>query len=284
MAFEFQHPSLMETKHHLIAAFLFLSVFAAYGGHEKNDHGARSVALAGADVSLEGFWALRNNQAGLTGVKKPTAGLFFENRFGIRELAYQSAGFVYPFKTGTLGVTANYSGGELYNESLLGIAYGMKIFEGFSIGVQLDYLSSYTDTEDPFKNQAVTFEAGLLYELGEDVTIGFHAFNPMEVSMKSEAAITLVPAVFNLGAAFHLAEGLQVTTELQKVTNKKESVKLGVEYEIVDKTFLRTGVATEPGLFTFGFETSWNAWRFQLASSMHNVLGFSPAVSILKTF
>ncbi len=274
----------METKHFIITAFLLLSVFLVYGGHEKHDHGARSVALAGADVSLEGFWALRNNQAGLASVDKPAAGLFFENRYGIRELGFQSAGFVYPFKTGTIGITANYSGGELYNESLLGLAYGMKIFEGFSLGVQLDYMSSYTDTEEPFKNQAVTFEAGLLYALGEDVTVGFHAFNPLEVSMESETAITLVPAVFSLGAAFHLAEGLQVSTELQKVTHKKESVKLGVEYEIVDKTYLRTGVATEPGLFTFGFETSWNAWKIQIASSMHEVLGFSPAISILKTF
>ncbi|MFW5974923.1 MAG: hypothetical protein ACOCQ6_01820 [Bacteroidota bacterium] len=274
----------METKHFIITAFLLISFFLVYGGHEKHDHGAHSVALAGADVSLEGFWALRNNQAGLASVSEPAAGLFYENRFGIRELGFQSAGFVYPFKTGTLGVTVNYSGGELYNESLVGMAYGMKILEGFSLGVQLDFMSSYTGTEEQFNNQAVTFEAGLLYELGDDVTVGFHTFNPMEVSMENETAVILVPAVYSLGAAFHLTEGVQVSTELEKVSHYKESVKLGVEYEVADKTYLRTGVATEPGLFSFGFETSWNAWNIQLASSMHEVLGFSPAISILKIF
>lgn len=264
--------------------FSFFSFQIGFAGHDKADHGARSSGLAGADVALSGFWSLRNNQAGLASLKNPTGGLFYENRFGMKELGYQSAGFVYPFQGSALGVTANYFGDELYHESAFGLAYGMRIAEGFSAGIQLDYFSSFTDAEEQVKNNAVTFEAGLLYELTPEITIGVHAYNPLEVSMNSSAATEVIPSNYSLGAAFKVDEKLLLTTEVEKTQGYGESVRAGVEYEVVDKTFLRAGVATKPGLFSFGFETSWNHLTLQIASSMHEVLGFSPMVSVLFEF
>jgi hypothetical protein len=264
--------------------FLLLGITVCLGGHDKADHGARSAAMAGADVGLTGFWSLRNNQAGLSHLEAPAAGLFYENRFGIRALGLQSIGFAYPFKTGTIGVTANYFGDRSYNESAFGLAYGMKIFEDLSVGVQLDYFASYTDAETFVKNNAVTFEGGVLYDLTKDITVGLHAYNPLEIKMEQSDAVAIIPSSYSIGVVVHITEGILVSSELLKTMNQKESVRLGVEYEIIEKTFLRTGVATHPGLFSFGFETSWNRWTLQLASSMHQVLGFSPMISILTTF
>ena len=274
----------MKRKYITVFLVFFLSANICWGGHDKADHGARSAALAGADVALSGFWSLRNNQAGLASLKNPTGGIFYENRFGMKELGYQSAGFIYPFQGSALGVTVNYFGDQLYHESAFGLAYGMKIAEGFSAGIQLDYFSSFTDTEKQVKNNAVTFEAGLLYELNSEITIGVHAYNPLEIMMNSSAATEIIPANYSLGAAFRVDEKLLLTTEVEKTQGFGESVRAGVEYEVVDKTFLRAGVATNPGLFSFGFETSWNHLTLQLASSMHEVLGFSPMVSVLYEF
>lgn len=275
----------METKRITTVVFLLLfEVVICYGGHDKADHGARSSALAGADVALSGFWSIRNNQAGLSHLEAPVAGLFYENRFGIRELGMQSIAFAYPFNTGTIGVTGNYFGDRRYNESAIGLAYGMEILDGFSVGLQLDYFSSYIDSEQFVKNSAVTFEGGILYDLAGDITIGVHAYNPLEIKMEQSDAVAIIPSTYSIGMAVHLTDGLLVSSELLKTTDQKESVRVGVEYEIIKKTYLRTGVASNPGLFSFGFETSWNQWTLQIASSMHHVLGFSPMISLMATF
>lgn len=268
---------------HILSLFIVLSLFtlSSYAGHDIMDHGARSAAMAGADVALKDFWSLRNNQAGLAYLDGISFGLYYENRFGLDELAYQSFGFAVPTSRGTLAATANYYGNEDYHESALGLAYGVQLLENLSIGIQLDYLSTYANTVPEVNYQAITFEGGILYDISDDIVIGVHLYNPLEVEMESDVDTEIVPAAYSVGSVITLSDGLLVSAEMQKVMDRRESFRIGAEYEVVKKTFLRAGVGTHPGIFSFGFETAWKKVQLQIAASNHEVLGFSPMVSLI---
>jgi len=262
--------------------FSFLTI-CGFAGHEKNAHGGRSAAMSFTDVCLKDFWSLRNNQAGLAWIKAPAAGIYYENRFGLKELGFQSAGFVYPFSFGTIGITADYFGDENYNEMTAGLAWGMKLHEKLSAGIQLDYLSTFINLERFNKASTVTFEIGLLYQVNDEIWVGMHVYNPIQQEMKSEA-YEKVPAVFSFGALFEVSDKLIFTGETEKITDKKESFHIGAEYEILKDTYARVGISTRETLFSFGFETNVNSLKLQLASSMHQSLGFSPMASIVYQF
>lgn len=266
----------------LVLLFSLLTIFA-FAGHEKNAHGARSAAMSFADVCLRDFWSLRNNQAGLAWISEPAAGIYYENRFGLKELSFQSTGVIYPFSFGTMGVTADYYGDENYNEMTAGLAWGMKLHKKLAAGIQLDYLSTFINLEQFNKASTVTFEIGLLYQVNNEIWIGTHVYNPIQQEMKSEA-YEKVPAVFSLGALFEVSDKLIFSAEAEKITDKKESFHIGAEYELLKATYARVGISTSETLFSFGFETSVNSLRLQLASSMHQSLGFSPMASIVYQF
>lgn len=273
----------MKTISAALILFFSLMISFVYAGHEKTSHGARSSALSYADICLRDFWSLRNNQAGLAWLKSPAAGIYYENRFGLQELSFQSAGVAYPFSFGTLGITADYYGSKNYNETTVGLAWGMKLHEKLAAGVQLDYLSTFIDLENFNTASSVTFEIGVLYQVIDEVWIGAHVYNPQRQEMKSEA-YEKIPSVFSLGALFEVAHGLMVTSKVEKTTDKAESYHLGVEYELLDETFARVGVSTSQSLFSFGFETRISSLTLQLASSMHQSLGFSPMASLIYYF
>lgn len=252
-------------------------------GHEKTSHGARSSGLSYADVCLRDFWSLRNNQAGLAWLNDPAAGVYYQNRFGMDALSFQSIGAAYPFSFGTVGVTADYYGSSAYNETTAGVAWAMKLHENLSAGVQLDYLSTFIDLERYNRASAVTFEIGFLYAVNEEIWIGAHVYNPLRQEMRSEA-YEKIPSVFSLGTTFKITDGLLLAAEAEKTTGKQESYHLGVEYELLDKTFARIGISSGTNLLSFGFETAFNAFSIQIASSMHQTLGFSPMASMVYHF
>lgn len=271
---------IISTMLALLFAFISICVKA---GHEKNAHGGRSAAMSFADVCIRDFWSLRNNQAGLAWLQSPAAGIFYENRFGMKELGFQSIGFIYPFSFGTIGITADYYGSDSYHETTTGIAWGMKLHENLSAGVQLDYLTTFIDVEQFNQASSVTFEIGVLYQVNEEIWIGSQIYNPIRQEMESEA-YEKVPAVFSLGALFEVSDGLILSAETEKITDKAESYHLGIEYEILKETYARLGISTRESIFSFGFETRINSLKFQLASSMHQALGFSPMASLVYQF
>ena len=91
-------------------------------------------------VAMADSWSVFNNQAGMTGVRKITAEIYFENRFLVKELALKAVGVVLPVNAGTFGLSFHEFGFNLYNEMMTGLAFGKKLGKSFSAGIQLDYL------------------------------------------------------------------------------------------------------------------------------------------------
>jgi len=59
---------------------------------------------------------------------------------------------------------------------------------------------------------------------------------------------------------------------------------LGLEYKIINELSLRIGFSTNPAKNSFGVGYSLNKMQIDLAINKHQVLGYSPQISVSSTF
>lgn len=271
----------MKIRIFLLATFICSSI-AAYSGNGNDPIGGRSAGMGYASVSLIDFWSLQNNQAGLGYYEHTTAGIYFENRYLVKELSLKSGGFVMPTKSGTFGLSFNSFGYSLYNESKAGLAYAKKLSERFSAGVQLDYIQTAIGEEYGNKG-AVTFEVGLMSKVTDQLTVGAHIYNPIQAKL-SDYNNERVPANIRFGASYNFSDKALLAAEVSQETSQKASVKAGLEYHVTEPFYVRAGIASDPSLITFGFGLEMKNFNFDFSSSLHSSLGYSPQVSFFWKF
>jgi len=273
---------LAMTHKHLTLLLLIFWTPAIFAMNGNVPEGSRSAALGGASVALVDFWSLQNNQAGLAFYKHAAAGAYFENRFLVKELSLQSAGAVVPVKSGVFGLKLSYFGYSQYNESKVGLAYARRLSEKIAVGVQLDYLLTAFGNNYG-KKGLVTFELGILSNINEHLSVGAHIFNPINAKI-SEYADERLPAIIRLGASYAFDDKLMVTAEVEKDTGFDPMAKFGVEYRIIDEIYVRGGIASNPGLYSFGFGLNLKNLKLDFSTSVHQVTGYSPQISMIYRF
>jgi len=261
----------------LALSLLFSSACIATG--ENWPIGGRGAGLSNASVTIKDIWAVSNNQAGLAGIKVLTAGFYYENRYGLKDLGLKSGAIVLPTKSGVFGLSMTYFGFALYNESRIGLAYAKSFGNKFSVGVQLDYLNTHI-AENYGNSGTVAGEIGLRYQLNNKLAIGAHIFNPTRAKVAAYNK-ERAPTIINLGLSYNFSDKVLLAVETEKDIQFKPVFKAGVEYKPVRTFYFRTGISTNPVLNSFGFGVEYLNFNLDFAASYHQVLGFTPQVSLV---
>ncbi|HOI31648.1 MAG TPA: hypothetical protein PLC47_02690 [Bacteroidales bacterium] len=244
--------------------------------------GGRTAGMGNASVALSDFWSIHNNPAGIASQKNIAVGIAYQNRFMMQALSLQSAGIVAPTKIGVLGLSFNQFGYSLYKEQKLGLAYARDFGKVLRIGLQLDYFStSFSDAYEKF--QAISFELGVQYDVNEKLTAGAYLFNPGKVRL-SEYTDERLPVILRFGLAYQFSDQLVGTAEIEKDFDREASIRAGLEYYVLKKFFVRAGINTQPGIFTFGTGFDLGPVRIDLAGNLHHVLGTSIQSSLIIQF
>lgn len=269
-----------------IGFFIIILIFSfknnIYSAHDFNNLGARSGAMGGASVALFDFWAINNNQAGIAEIKKPTVGIYFQNRYLIKELSLKSFAMVYPLTYGTIGCNINHFGYKLYNETNIGLAYAKTLGKIISAGVKLNYLRNYVD--DIYgTRQNIMFEIGLIAKIHKNITIGTHIYNPTRTYIVKETN-EQVPTVINFGISSDINEKVIVSSAIEKDLKNKLSFKFGVEYNFINKMYIRTGISTQPIVSSFGFGLNYSKFSLDLSANYQSPLGFTNSLNINYKF
>jgi hypothetical protein len=265
----------------LIATFLPLLL---WGQNGTDPVGARPAGMANAALTFTDIWSSFHNQAGLGYVENITAGAFYENRFLVDGMAFAGFAGAAPLGNGAIGVNYSNFGYGAYNEGKIGLAYGMKLAERLSIGVQLNYHNTRIAAEDYGNAGALTAEVGVRMEVSERVTIAAHLFNPTRTTLIDNDGSAIpdekIPTVIRLGAGYQISDELLFAGEVEKDIDQNALFRGGIEYQPVDILYLRLGASSEPSLFSFGLGLKFDSFQFDLASSYSSVLGYSPQISL----
>ncbi len=242
--------------------------------------GARSWGMATSSVTLTDAWAFWNNVAGLASVHKRTGLVTYDRPFGMKGLQTMAMGYVHPLKKGVLGIGISRFGDDLYNVHAFGVAYS-RVLETISLGVRLNY--QQTGIQEVGIYPTVTCDVGGIATLMPQLTLGatIHTLLAVPTTSASEKQI---PTVMRLGLGYTPVDKFLLTAEAEKDLDYPVSAKMGVEYEIVKNLFLRTGIHTQPNLYTFGIGIHPKHLHLDYAVRTHPILGFSHQVSVSLSF
>jgi len=275
-------PILCIMRMLLIIFITSISVNYIFAANDNTPAGARSAGIGNASVALYDFWAIQNNQAGLSQINNISAGFYFENRFLIKDLGLCFGAFVLPTKSGVFGLSLKYFGNKLYNETKAGLAFSRSFGKHFSAGIQLDYFSTSVG-EGYGSNKLISFEAGIITKINDDLNIAVHVFNPIRIKF-NDYNNERVPTILKLGLSYKFSDRIQAMLETEKDIDKKAIFKAGFEYLIIENIYVRAGITTNPTLYTFGFGINFKKLKIDFASSMHQTLGYSPQISVIYSF
>ncbi len=266
----------------LLVSILFTTVC---GFSQTSDFpiGARSAGMANASVTLTDIWAVHHNQAALVGLEQAGVAAYYENRFLLSNLNLQGATAVLPTpKAGVFGLTYARFGNNLYNQSRYSLAYGKRLWKFLSVGLQLSYLNTHIE-ENYGDRHSFIAEIGLLSQVTPKFRIGFHAFNLTRTKL-ADAYSERVPMNFRLGAQYDFSEKVKVAIEAEKDLELPAVFKAGIEYYPAKIFAIRVGVGTQPFHADFGLGLKLKNLHFDIAGSVHPVLGFSPKASLAYRF
>ncbi|MCF8464324.1 MAG: hypothetical protein K9G41_05765 [Flavobacteriales bacterium] len=267
----------------LLAAFFLVFCSKANGQTSDFPIGARSAGMANASVALTDIWAVHHNQAALVGLEQAGVAAYYENRFLLSNLNLQGATAVLPTpKVGVFGISYSRFGNKLYNQSRYGLAYGKKLWKFLSVGLQLSYLNT-TIAENYGSRHSFVAEIGLLSQVTPKLRIGFHAFNLTRTKL-ADGYDERVPMNFRLGGQYDFSKKVKVAVEAEKDLELPAVFKMGVEYFPADIFAIRVGIGTAPFHADFGLGLRLKFLHFDIAGSVHPVLGFSPKASLSYRF
>jgi hypothetical protein len=267
-------------KNCCLLCLMLLLPWSLAASNEPRAGGARSLALSSSSLTLSDPYSVLNNQATMAFLEEISFSLYAEQRFLQSELGYYAGGFTLPTKSGVFGLAINYSGFDLYNEQKIGLAYGRLFSKNIAGGIQIDYLS--TSVSEYGTSGAFTFEAGLFIRMTGQLAAAAHVYNPIAVNSGFEDE--KIPTLFRLGLTYEPGEKILLLAEAEKDIDRPARIKAAIEYRLADMLHLRGGAATNPSQYSFGVGVNVQHLRIDIASSYHQVLGFTPGLSVNYVF
>ncbi len=258
---------------------LYLLTTNLKAGNGNDAIGSRANSMGGFTTTLSDLWSTNNNQAGLGFVKDLSAGIYYENRFLLKETSLKAGALVLPLKAGAFGLSITSFGYSAYSENKVGLSYGIKLVEKFSVGIQLGYLNTKL-TSEYGQHHAFTASIGIMGNLTKQLSMGVHVYNPNR-SKLVEYNNEHIPTIMKLGLDYKFSNKVILAVETEKELNFKPVVKVGVEYHAVEMLYLRGGISSNPTMSSFGFGVKLKQFKLDVSSSFHQTLGLTPSLSLI---
>ena len=129
----------------------------------------------------------------------------------------------------------------------------------------------------------ISGDIGISAELSDELKFGAAIKNPT-LSKLADYEDERLPTLIQIGFDYLISEQLHTLIAIEKDIMYPASVKAALIYQPMKSIVLRGGVGTQPTTAAFGIGTSIKSLNIDLATQYHQVLGFSPEISINYCF
>ncbi|WP_027000657.1 hypothetical protein [Eisenibacter elegans] len=268
--------------YHWLVGVWLLSAGGLYAQKGNDPVGARAVGMGDAAVTLQDQWSVFNNIGGLAGVTEMMVVAGYENRFGIAGFQTFSAGIVTPLNNiGVAGLTLARFGDELYSEQKYGLGFSHRL--GIvSLGLKVNYVQ--VAVQELGGTGAVVVEFGGVAEITPNLFFGAHIYNLNRGKFRTFFEDELLPVVLKTGLSYRPFSSLMINIEAMKDLEQEARFKAGLEYLIIPKVQLRTGLQTQPVANFFGVGFTPKRFQVDYAMVINQRLGFMQHVAVSYRF
>ncbi|HQS51001.1 MAG: hypothetical protein B7X86_13165 [Sphingobacteriales bacterium 17-39-43] len=249
--------------------------------HAQNNPGSRSKAMGSAGTALQDVWSLQQNSAGAASIERAIFALGYEQHYLDPELSTQSAVFGIPVKNHVLGLSFQRYGISEYLEQTAGLALSRSFSAALSISLALKYHQISIPVYG--SGNVISVDAGMQYSLNDRIRLGSYIYNPGR-SRINELSGSHIHSGISVGLAYLASDKLLFISDLNKMLDFGMNIKMGIEYQIVKRFYLRGGLSANPFKQTGGFGLKYRRFSLDAAVSSHPILGYSPNLSFNYEF
>ena len=264
----------MKCKQHCSTLIFLLSislVASGQGGMETYPKGARSVGMANAHVGHADAWAIFNNVGALGRLESNQVLFGYDHRLGISELTTLAAGVASVHDFGVIGLGVSHFGGSHFNQKSIGIGFS-NTFGIASFGFKINYFQ--TNIEGFGRSGSPVLEFGGLASLGPDLFFAAHIYN-LSRSKFSKAGSDYLPTVVKAGLSYRPSEKLIINVEAEKDIILPPQFKMGMEYNLLNRLWARSGIQIQPNNLFFGMGFKPSRFQIDYALSQNYRLGYT---------
>ncbi|KEO72355.1 PorV/PorQ family protein [Anditalea andensis] len=250
----------------------FISFFSiAQNGMDAYPTGGRSIGMGNANVTLADGWSMFNNIGGLGRIEQTQAVFGYDHRLNMNELTTLAAGLALVQRWGNLGLNVSHYGGTLFNQQNIGIGFSNTL--GItSFGLKLNYLQ--TNIEGFGRSGSPIIEFGGIAELTPQLFFGAHIYN-LSRSKLSKLSEEYLPMTIKAGLSYRPSEFLMLNMEAEKEILLEPIFKAGLEYNLKNRIWGRTGFNTQPNNLFFGLGFKPRRYHIDYAMGQNYRLGFT---------
>ncbi|GAB4264637.1 MAG: hypothetical protein Kow0027_31490 [Saprospiraceae bacterium] len=234
----------------------------------------RGMGMGNAGVALTGGTALFANPAGLAATGRTDFLAGASSRFELAELTSVWLGAALPVSQGAFGFRLEAFGFDTWKQQRASLMYARQLHDRLRLAVNFSYMQNSITGYG--RQGKLSGGFGLQAELKPDLTLGVQVENPFPVRF---AEGDYLPTEFSAGLAWRVSGRLLLAVQSDKTLNYPLRFRSGMEYSPIDKLQIRFGFATDPAEYSggIGLEIS-NGIVLEMATTYHQVLGFSPAI------
>lgn len=256
--------------------FLWCAQYSLLAQDGDYSLGARSTAMSGTATTLADHWSTFNNPGALGTIEETSAFISYQNRYNVAGFHVIGGGFVYHQEALNIGAKYFRFGDDLFSQQMAGLVMANK-FQKVSLGVGINALQSTIEGLQTLRKLAV--ELGGVAEITRHLHFGAHIFN---LTHRQDH-----PTTMKAGISFRPSQSLTMNFEIEKRLQAREKVKAGIEYQIIERLFVRTGVNIQPNQLglknvksTFGFGFITSSFLFDYAFATAGKLGVIHELSV----
>ncbi|KOY87869.1 hypothetical protein AD998_18555 [bacterium 336/3] len=273
------------------AYLLFFISLCAFSQNKtlSGTSGSVSGGMSGISTALADEWAVFNNIGALSATKDLSlnAMMAFENRFNVKALNSYHFGVINPFSFGGVGgLTINRFGDKYYNETQVGLGYSHQV-SLVSVGAKVNYYQVAVNDQiglTQSTRSTLLVELGGLAKLSEKWAVGIYGYNFTQSKLKAAEGEDRIPVILKAGVSYKPYKKLFLSLETEKDIDYDATVRAGINYQIHQNFFVRTGISTKPFNSSFGIGFQPKNLSFDYALSNNNALGWIHQLSLRYVF
>ncbi len=262
---------MIKSRFLLLVLFMISTCVYGQNGTETYPRGARSMGIGNTNVTLTDTWSLFNNIGGLSRLSESQVFVGFDHRLNLNELTTLAAGAAIKNEWGTWGVGISSFGGAHFNQQNFGLGFSHQLGIA-SVGIKINYFQ--TNIEGFGRGAAPVVEFGGVAELGPQLFFGAHIYNPTRAKL-GQNVIDRLPTVIKAGVSYRPSEKLMVNLEAEKDILLKPLAKFGLEYNLLERFWARTGINSQPSNLFFGIGFKPRKYHIDYAMTQNNRLGIT---------
>jgi len=261
----------------LVLFFIFFSKGFSIG--DDTQIGAREVALGNASVAIVSPFSAFHNQAALAWVKNINVAVDYRQPYLIEGFASAALAFVIPTPVSNFAISLHQKGFPGYHESRFGCSMARILGKRVSAGIQFNYFM-IDFPEQGSSRGTFLIEFGLLIQTTNQLTIGFHIFNPSRASIESLNLKSNLPVSATAGMALKPSANLVFASTIYYCLDSPLNVRMGIEYQFSNCFFLRGGLSGKPVRHSAGLGYKNRNFGIDFAIVHHETLGYTPSISL----